>query len=56
LAFLNITKKVENVEISDYNGLIELAERLDLDEEVMDLLHKNLEEDEDAMKKLGKTF
>jgi hypothetical protein len=22
----------------------------------MDLLHKNLEEDEDAMKKLGKTF
>lgn len=52
LAFLNVAKKVEHVEIAGYTSLIEMAERLDIDEEITDLLHDNLEEDENTMKRL----
>lgn len=43
---LGAAAKVELYEISAYEGLIRLAEQLDLDEEVTELLLENLEEEE----------
>lgn len=52
IAYLNTAKKVEHIEISSYNSLLEMADRFDLDKNVVDLLNKNLEEEKEAAEKL----
>ena len=49
---LGAAAKVELYEISAYEGLIRLAEHLDLDEEVTHLLLENLEEEEAQLERV----
>lgn len=45
-------RKSERLEIETYEGLLDLAERLDLDQDVVDLLRKNRQEEGKALEKL----
>lgn len=49
---LGAAAKVELYEISAYEGLIRLAEQLDLDEEVTELLLESLEEEEAQLERI----
>jgi ferritin-like metal-binding protein YciE len=44
--------KTERVEISMYEGLIQLADQLDVDDDVTDALEANLNDEKDALQKL----
>lgn len=52
IAFLNSGIKVERIEITMYEGLLRLADELDVGDEVEDLLKENISEEENALKKL----
>lgn len=58
LAFLNAAIKVERIEITAYEGLLKMAENLEIDmddediDQVEDLLEDNLESEKDALKEL----
>lgn len=52
IAFLSTAKKVEHIEVSCYESMIDMAERFDMDDDVVDLLEDNLEEEKDARDKL----
>lgn len=52
LAYLNIAKKIEHVEVSSYSSLINMAERFDMEDEMIDLLEDSLEEEKDTRDKL----
>ncbi|QGA80862.1 YciE/YciF ferroxidase family protein [Candidatus Nanohalobium constans] len=52
IAFLNSAKKVEHIEVSSYKSMIDMAERFDMDDDVIDLLEDSLEEEKDARDKL----
>ena len=51
---ISAAQKVEHYEIASYGTLRSFAKHLDLDSEIIDLLQENLEEEEEADKKLTK--
>ena len=52
LFYLGAGVKTERIEISGYEHLLVLAERLDMPDDASDLLEENLDEEEAALKKL----
>jgi ferritin-like metal-binding protein YciE len=54
LAFVNSALKVENLEIRLYSDLLSTARRLDMDNQIHDLLQINLDDEKDARKSLKK--
>lgn len=44
--------KTERLEISMYEGLVQLADQMDVDDDVTDALEANLDEEQDALQKL----
>lgn len=54
LAALNTAIMIERIEVSMYEGLLMLEEKLDLEDEVEELLEDNLESDEEALRRLKK--
>lgn len=54
IAYVNAGMKVERMEITGYEGLLELGDEIDIDDKAEDLLEKNLEEEEEALDSLKK--
>ncbi len=52
LAFLNAAIKVERMEITTYESLLKMADRLEMNEEVQNLLKRNLDSEKDALDEL----
>lgn len=48
----HVGRKAERLELTAYEGLLELADALDVDPDAVDLLERNLSEDEDALAEL----
>ncbi len=48
----HVGRKAERLELTEYEGLLALADVLDVDDEVVDLLERNRDEDEDALDEL----
>lgn len=53
-AIISAVQKIEHYEIASYRTLISFAHHLELTSEIVDLLHKNLDEENAADKKLTK--
>lgn len=52
LHYLNAGMKTERIEMTAYEGLIMLAKKADVDDDVVDPLEENLDEEEKTFKKL----
>lgn len=54
IAFLDVAIKTEHMEITTYRSMIRMVDELAVDDDIKDLLKKNLKEEEDALKKFRK--